>query len=248
MCECHGLRDTRRLPSWPLQKASLCQRAENTYVGVHCGILDQFTSCAGQAEHALLLDCRDLTSQAVPLPEELGIVICDTRVPRALAGSEYGVRRAQCEQGVRLLGVAALRDVSEAVLDAAGARIPPVVARRCRFIVQEHARVQQLAQALTCADLEAIRTLTEQSFQGACELYEIGVPAMHTMMRAMLQAPGVIGARQAGAGFGGCMLAWVHRAQVDDFARAVHHQYAAHAGVTPDVYPVQAAAGAGLIG
>ena len=150
-------------------------------------------------------------------------------------------------RGARQLGVAALRDASEAALHAAGAQLSTTVARRCRFIIQENARVLQLAAALSGAQLETIRQLTQQSFQGACELYEIGAPAMHAMMQAMTTAPGVIGARQAGAGFGGCMVAFVTRTRVDEFAGAVHNAYLAATGVAPEVYPVEAAAGAGRI-
>jgi galactokinase len=125
--------------------------------------------------------------------------------------------------------------------------LPPVVARRCRFIIAEHARVEALAAALTRGDLVAIRELTAASFAGACELYEIASPAMHSMMTAMLAAPGVVGARQAGAGFGGCMVAFVEQAAVADFSAAVAAHYASLTGISPEIYPVTAAAGAGMI-
>ena len=184
----------------PVRKAVLCQRAENNFVGVNCGILDQYTSCAGREGCALLLDCGDLTSRPIKLPASSCVVICDTMSKRELAGSVYGQRRAQCEEGARRLGVNALCEITPLEFDVRERELPPEVARRCRFIIEENNRVLKLAEALTALDRAAIRQLTVASFRGACELYEIGAPAMHTMMKAMLDAPGVIGARQAGAG------------------------------------------------
>ena len=122
----------------PVQKAQLCQRAENQFVGVNCGILDQYTSCLGQAGCALLLDCRDLTSQPVALAQGLEVVICDTKAKRELAGSEYGQRRAQCEEGARRLGVSALREVTVSDFYRRESELPTEVANLCRFIVEEN--------------------------------------------------------------------------------------------------------------
>jgi galactokinase len=241
-----------------VEMALLCQRAENQFVGVNCGILDQYTSILGEAGCVLLLDCRDLSSQPVTVPDGVRVVICDTRAKRELAGSEYGERRAQCEEGARLLagfypGVTALRDftalrgVTAAQFAAHADDLPPVVARRCRFIIEENARVLALAQALPALDRGAIRELTYASYAGARDLYEIGSAEMAAMMGAMASAPGVIGARQAGGGFGGCMVAFVESAQVDTFEGHVRRAYAASTGRQPEVYPVQAAAGAGRL-
>lgn len=228
--------------------AQLCLRAECDFVGLNCGILDQFTACAGRDSCALLLDCRDLSSRPVEMSEGLRVVICDTRARRELAGSEYAVRRAQCEEGARQLDVVALRDASLEQLEAKRRELPEdEVYKRCRFIIEENARVLQLAEALSDDDRAAIGRLCAESFRGACELYEIGAPAMLSMMRAMLAAPGVIGARQAGAGFGGCMVAFVEAEAVDEFARAVRTSYGAAMKLPPEIYAVRAAAGAGLI-
>jgi galactokinase len=231
----------------PVQKALLCQRAENRFVGVNCGILDQYTSCLGQSGCALLLDCRDLSSRPVPIAEGISIVICDTLYKRELAGSEYGQRRAECEEGARLLGVKALREVGLEEFYARERELPQQVAKRCRFIVEENDRVAKLASALTILDRGAIGRLTSASFTGARDLYEISVPAMDAMYAAMTAAPGVIGARQAGAGFGGCMVAFVASDQVESFARFVQTSYEAASGMPPKVNVVQAAAGAGRV-
>jgi len=231
----------------PVKKALLCQRAENQFVGVNCGILDQYTSCAGRAGCALLLDCRDLSSQPVKLAEGIRVVICDTKSKRELAGSEYGRRRAQCEAGARQLGVKALREISLAQFTQRESELPAEVAKRCRFIIEESGRVPELASALQSSNCDAIRRLTADSFQGACELYQIGAPAMQAMMHAMLAAPGVMGARQAGAGFGGCLVALVEEAEVTAFAASVRATYFAATKIAMEVFPVTAAAGAGLL-
>jgi galactokinase len=234
----------------PVRMARLCQRAENEFVGMNCGILDQYTSILGREGCALLLDCRHLTSQPVALPEDVRIVICDTRARRELTGSEYGERRAQCEEGAGMLarfcpGVTALRDVTREQFEAHEADLLPVVARRCRFVIEENERVLRLAQALPGGDRAAIRDLTAVSYAGARDLYEIGSSEMAAMMEAMLDGAGVIGARQAGAGFGGCMAAFVEAGETGAFEDDVRRRYSDATGIEPEIYPVQAAAGAG---
>lgn len=248
--ECATATTFEALGGWkldPVTKALLCQQAENHFVGVNCGILDQYTSCVGREGCALLLDCRDLSSRPVRLAEGIQIVICDTKSKRQLAGSEYGLRRAQCEEGARRLGLRALREISVEELHRREQELPAEVAKRCRFIVEENQRVLGLAAALPAFDRAAIRELTAASFRGACELYEIGAPAMHVMMQAMLAAPGVIGARQAGAGFGGCMVAFVEKGSADAFAVFVRKHYFAATETEPEIYAVKAAAGAGVM-
>lgn len=243
----------RTLGGWeidPLRLALLCQRAENEFVGMNCGILDQYTSLLGQEGCALLLDCRALSHKTIPLPNSLSVVICDTRSRRELTGSEYGQRRAQCEEGVRILarflpGITALRDVSLEQFQAHEAALPRVVARRCRFVIEENERVLRLAQALMADNHEAVRHLMAASYEGARDLYEISSPEMAAMIEAMEGAPGVVGARQAGAGFGGCMVALVEPERVPDFAEFVRRKYRATTGIEPEIYPEGAGAGAG---
>lgn len=234
----------------PVHMALLGQQAENQFVGVNCGILDQYSSALGHEGCALLLDCRDLTSQPVPIHADLQVVICDTKAERNLAGTEYAERRAQCEDGVRLLrrrlpAIAALRDVTLAQFAAHERELPEVVARRCRFIIEENARVLALAEALPAGDRAALGALFAASYAGARDLYEIGAPAMGHMMAAMTTAPGVVAARQAGAGFGGCMVALVERGAADAFAAHVAQRYATASGIQPSVFATAASAGAG---
>jgi galactokinase len=231
--------------------ALLCQRAENRFVGVNCGILDQYASALGQAGCALMLDCRNLTSQPVPLHRDVRVVICDTKAKRELTGTEYPERRAQCEEGARqlahfYLGVNTLRDVTLEQLVAHEKDLSQVVARRCRFIIEENQRVLQMGRVLPFGECAAIHALTAASYAGARDLYEIGSSEMAKMIEAMLSAPGIIGARQAGAGFGGSMVAFVEDRLTDAFADHVQQAYSAATGIQPMVYPVQAASGAGL--
>jgi galactokinase len=142
-------------------------------------------------------------------------------------------------------GIAALRDVTPAQFNAHERDLPQQVAKRCRFIIEENQRVLDLAEALTTGDTTCLQQLFAASYAGARDLYEIGAPAMEAMMRAMLGGPGVVAARQAGAGFGGCMVALVRQNQVDAFTDHVAHTYAAKMKIEPSVYPVQAAPGAG---
>lgn len=236
----------------PVQMALLCQQAENTFVGMNCGILDQYTVTMGKAGHAIVLDCRHLTSEAASIPADIQVAICDTRAERALTGSEYTTRRAQCEEGAARLAefypdIKALRDVTPAQLAAHKDDLPEVVERRCRFIIQESRRVLALMEALSNNDRPAIGALTAASFEGAHTLYEIVSPEMEAMIEAMRSGPGIIGARQAGAGFGGCMVAFVDRAHVEDFGRHVQQNYQKRTHIEAKVYLVQAAAGASIV-
>ncbi|MGD0361715.1 MAG: galactokinase [Bryobacteraceae bacterium] len=228
----------------PERMALLCQKAENEFVGVKCGILDQFSSCLGHAGCALLLDCRDLSTRAVKIADGIRVVVCNTMSPRRLSGSEYAQRRAECEQGAAALGVSALRDVTPEMLAAAYRRLTGPVAKRCEFIVAENVRAESLARALAADDRPAVAQLCAESFAGARDLYEICSPAMEAMLGAMRAAPGVIGARQAGAGFGGCMVAMVDAARTADFCAVAADVYLSATQVRPEIYPVEAAPGA----
>lgn len=228
----------------PQRKALLCQKAEHLFAGVNCGILDQYSSCLGQPDCALLLDCRDLSTRTVRIASGIRVVVCNTMSRRRLSGGEYAERRAECEQGAALLGVSALREVTPQTLAGRRNELPAQIAKRCEFIVAESARAEALAGALEAGDRAALARLGEESFAGARDLYEICSPAMTAMMNAMLAAPGVIGARQAGAGFGGCMVALVEVARSDDFHAAVSEAYFNATQMRPEVYPVDAAPGA----
>ncbi len=236
----------------PVELALLGQRVENEFVGVACGILDQYTSALGTVGHALLLDCRSLTSSPVAIASDLAVVICDTRAPRQLTDGVYDERRAECEAGATYLrrydpAIRALRDVSLDLLRSHQAELPPLVARRSCFIVEENQRALDLAEALPTGDRAALEALFDASFNGAMELFEIGAPSMAAMHDAMDGAPGLIARRQAGAGFGGCLVALVERDAVDPFSAHVERTYAGATGITPSIFGVEAAPGAGPV-
>lgn len=240
----------QQLGNWsldPRRMAQLCQRAENEFVGVNCGILDQFSSCLGEDGCALLLDCRDLSTRPIPVAPGIQVIICDTRAPRRLAGGEYAERRKQCDEGAARLGVHALGEITESDLTHRSSTWPKVIRDRCRFIVAESRRVLDFADALTRGDRTTIRELTRASFDGARNLFEICSPPMVAMMEAMTASPGLIGARQAGAGFGGCMVALVDEDRAVEFTQAVRAHYRQATGIMPEVYPVTAQTGAGLL-
>ncbi len=236
----------------PLELALLGQRVENEFVGVNCGILDQYTSVLGTAGQALLLDCRELSSRPVTIAPQLAVVICDTRAPRQLAGSEYDERRAQCEAGAATLArydhdVRALRDVPPELFEAHESELEPVVARRCRFIIEENQRVLDLAAALPEGNPARLSRLFDASYRGATQLLEIGAPSMTAMHDAMTGAPGLIARRQAGAGFGGCLVALAVRGSVDTFSAHAECAYTDATGIEPKIFAVDAAPGAGPI-
>jgi len=242
-----------QLSGWtmePVAMAQLCQRAENEIVGVNCGILDQYSSILGEAGAALLLDCRNLTHTIAPIPAGLRPVICNTLARRELTGSEYGERRASCEAAARALAehlprVTALRDVDAEAFARFEDELEPTVARRSRFVIEENDRVHELAAAFVGDDRAAIGRICERSFAGARDLFEITTAPMESMFEAMTRAPGVVGARQAGAGFGGCMLALVEASAVERFVASTSDAYARATGTRPEIYPVETAAGAG---
>jgi len=232
-----------------LEMAKLCQRAENKIVGVQCGILDQYSSILGGKGKALVLNCRETSHRYTEFPNTLRTVICNTCAPRQLAGSEYGDRRRHCEEAATSLSmidpsIRSLRDVSREFFVEHESVLPDLVAKRARFIVEEHGRVTALAEALANNDHPAIASITKASYEGARDLFEISVPAMDAMFQAMSGGPGVVGARQTGAGFGGCMVAVVQADQVEDFSGSVASVYESATGIMPEIYATHTAAGA----
>lgn len=179
-------------------------------------------------------------------------MICDTRAKRELTGSEYPERRAQCEQGAQILSgfypqIKTLRDATLEQLQAHKADLDPVVYNRCQFIIEENQRVMDVAEALAVGDHAEAGRLTNESFAGARDLYEIVSSEMIAMQEAIMSAPGALGTRGAGAGFGGCMVAFVESDRTEAFAAHVAEHYQASTGIEPQVYPGLAAEGAGIL-
>ena len=236
----------------PVDMALIGQKAENDFVGVSTGILDQYSSVMGREGCAILLDCRHLTSDVVRISPNLHVVICNTRAERNLVGTDYDERRDQCEQGVRLLkrffpGITALRDVTPEMFARKRNTLPELIARRCQFIIEENQRVLDLEQVLPEGHIELLGALFAASYSGASDLYEIGAPSMAAMMHAMSTAPGVVAARQAGAGFGGSMVALVKRGFLVPFTEHTTETYRNETKIEPEIYAVQASPGAEIL-
>ena len=202
------------------QLALLAQRAENEFVGVPCGIMDQFAVALGRAGHALLLDCRDLSFRHIPIPDGVAILVCDSRVERRLADSGYADRRASCEAAAAELGVRALRD---ATLEQVETLADDLLRRRARHVVTENARTLAAADALARGDLDTVGTLMLESHDSMRDDFEIVPPQLDELALVVRNVPGCRGSRLTGGGFGGCTVALVDDAAVDDARAAGEH-------------------------
>ncbi len=232
-----------------LELAKLCQHAENEFVGMRCGLMDQFIACFGTAGHALMLDCRQLDYKLLALPANVKLVVCNTMVKHELAGSEYNARRAECEAGVRQLrrrlpGIRSLRDVTTDDLKRFGGELDEVVRKRCRHVVSENARVLEAATALEREDLGSFGRLMRESHRSLREDYEVSCAELDLMVEIANQAEGGFGARMTGGGFGGCTVNLVQSDNVDSFTDGVAKGYAKATGRRPEIYVCSAAQGA----
>jgi galactokinase len=235
-----------------LKLAQVCQRAENGYVGVQSGLMDQFASSCGIAGSALLLDCRSLEWRTVALPEGLALVVLHTGSQRKLGSSEYNLRREQCQEaveGIRLVdpSVQTLRDVTPELLAAARDGLDPVVARRAEHVVAENERVIATLAAFEAGDIPAIHAAFAASHRSLRDLFEVSSPQLDALVEIADAVPGVVAARMTGGGFGGCTVNLVHTDAVKALADAVLGSYPARTGLTPMILPVAAADGAGLL-
>jgi galactokinase len=231
--------------------AQAAQRAENQFVGVNCGIMDQFISVLGQKSHALLIDCRSLEYELIPFPDKAALVIGNTKASRSLAGSAYNERRQQCEEGVAILQqslpqVRALRDVTPEQLEAHQDALSPVVYRRCRHVVSENERVHKTVAALRRDNLLAVGLYMESSHASLRDDYEVSSAALDAMVEAMVSAPGCFGARLTGAGFGGCAVALVQPGKEQAVADAIFERYPKATNIWPEVYTSQPGPGASI--
>lgn len=232
--------------------ARVCQRAENEYVGVKCGIMDQMISAMGKAGHALLIDCRDLSSQHVPLPDNCSVIVGDTKVERSLASSAYNERRAQCEEAVRIFqkhdgAIRALRDVTPEFISQHEDELPDVVRKRARHVVSENARTLLSVEALKRGDLATFGRAMIASHASLRDDYEVSCRELDAMVEAALRVEGVIGARMTGGGFGGCAVSLVRNDAVERYLNEVPAAYKKAAGIEPAVYVCQAADGASVV-
>ncbi|MTJ82204.1 MAG: galactokinase [Telmatospirillum sp.] len=238
------------IPVDPIALAKTCQRAENEFVGMRCGIMDQFISCHGVAGHAILLDCRSLEFRPLPIDFRARLVISNTMVRHELAGSEYNRRREDCERGVALLSsalgpIAALRDVTEEQLERHADLLPAVTYRRCRHIVTENRRTLLAADALAGGDLRRFGDLMVESHRSMRDDYQISCPELDLMVDLALPLAGVYGSRMTGGGFGGCTVSLVDAGSVGEFKDTVARAYREATGIDPAIFTCSPGASVG---
>ncbi len=236
-----------------VELAKICQRAENQFVGVRCGIMDQYISCCAVAGSALLLDCRSLVSRKVAIDPNARLVLCDTMVRHQLASDEYNLRRADCERAVaalstRMDGVAALRDVTFAQLIRHADAMTELVFRRARHVVGEIDRTLRAAAALDAGDLKECGRLMYLSHESLRDDYEVSCAELDLMVDIARDLPGVYGARMMGGGFGGCTINLVEASRAEAFEQAMADRYRAATGVTPPILTCVPGPGAGPVG
>jgi len=232
--------------------ARICQQAENDFVGMRCGIMDQFISLHGRANHALMLDCRSLDYELVPIPESVKLVICNTGVKHTLAGGEYNQRREECEEAVRSLQKAlpkirALRDVTMGQLEEHRELLSEVLYKRAKHIVTENGRVLNSVKALRAGDLRQFGKYMAESHVSLRDLFEVSCAELDLMVDLANREPGVYGARMTGGGFGGATINLVEARHAAGFAESVAKGYQKETGITPVVYICMPADGASLV-
>jgi galactokinase len=242
-----------RLKIDSLTLVKLAQKAENKFVGVRCGIMDQFINIHGLEKKVLKLDCRSLEFEYFPFERpDLRIVVCDSLVRRELASSEYNVRRRQCEEGVEVLkkyapGIRSLRDVDLGLLEEHRADLDPVVYKRCDYVIRENIRVEEACRDLLTGDFKSFGERMGASHAGLRDGYEVSSPELDALVEAAAKVEGVLGARMMGAGFGGCAISLVEEGAVPELRERVSRDYQASFGRTPNIHVIRIEAGTHLI-
>lgn len=236
----------------PMQRALLGQKAENKYVGVNCGIMDQFASACGVENKLLLLDCRSLEWETIPLPSDVSIVIADTTVRRKLTSGEYNKRRFACEEAVRILKkdlpqIKSLRDVSVEEFNRLADKLPEEVMKRARHVVEEIKRSKQAKDLLEAGNVQQFGELMNECHISLRDLYEVSCPELDAMVEIAQSLEGCYGARLTGAGFGGCTVNLVARENVDEFAKALARRYETKINLRPEIYITHASNGAEVV-
>jgi len=229
--------------------ARLCQRAENEFVGSSCGIMDQFISANGEENHALLLDCRDLSFRLAPIPENVALVIANTMVSHSVAGGEYTSRRAEVEEAASVIArhrpeVRFLRDANVDDLKKWGSEMSPNALKRARHVITENTRTVAAAEALIHRDLKELGRLMAEAHESYSKDFEASCSEADTMVMLANKLPGLIGARLTGGGFGGCTINLVEQKEAKKFAEALGASYADATGITPQIHICHASSGA----
>ena len=239
----------------PATMAKLGQRAENKWVGVNCGIMDQLISAAGQANHALLIDCRSLETQPVPFPPGTAVVVLDTSTRRGLVDSAYNQRRSQCEAAAKFFGVSVLRDVTMESEDRgipscsikAGDGLDDVTRRRALHVIGENDRTVRAAEAMRRGDAVETGRLMNESHRSLRDDFEVSSDALNAMVECASAHAACYGARMTGAGFGGCAMALIRADAARDFVAKTAAAYEKKTGHKPAVYLCRATNGAEVV-
>jgi len=245
----------QRLGGWnlpPMKRALLGQKAENKYVGVNCGIMDQFSSACGVENRLLLLDCRSLEWITLPLPNDISIIVADTTVRRKLTSGEYNKRRSACEEAVNLLkedlpDIKSLRDVRPEDFNRLAHKLPEEVEKRARHVVEEIQRSDQSQALLEAGDIQSFGRLMNECHTSLRDYYEVSCPELNVMVNVAQSLDGCYGARLTGAGFGGCTVNLVAIEKVDGFVDALAKGYERETGLHPEIYVTRASNGAELV-
>jgi galactokinase len=248
-----ALNEAFRLGMDRMSMAKMAQQAEHTFAGVKVGIMDPFASLFGKAAHVIRLDCRSLEFEYVPFHNEgYQLVLCDSGVHHSLAGSEYNVRRQQCESGVALVAahhsnVHSLRDVTLAMLDAYVAPADALIYRRCKYIVEENARLIAACKDLEAGHLEAFGAKLYETHEGLSHLYEVSCPELDFLVNEARKHKAVLGARMMGGGFGGCTLNLVEESAVPAWIDSMKKAYQEQLGKDLKVYVANISNGGGVL-
>jgi galactokinase len=247
-----ALRGISSLSLSKIEVIKICQHAENEFVGMRCGIMDQFISTLGKAAYALMIDCRTLDFTAVPLPAEVRLVICNSMVKHQHAGGKYNQRRLECEAGVKHFaqfkpGISALRDVSLEEFSRYKNGLSEIIARRCRHVISENERVGLAASALTENKVATFGQLMNQSHFSMRDDYEISCREIDALVEIAQSTEGVYGARMTGGGFGSCTINLVNADFIEDFCRKLREQYKNSTGIDCEIYVTSASDGATVL-
>ncbi len=227
----------------PIRIALACQKAENRWLGVNSGIMDQMVSACGKEDHALLIDCRSLETRQVPMLKQARIMILDTATRRGLVESEYNDRRAQCEATACYFGLSALRDLSLAALEEKKGLFNHTLYRRAHHVITANQRVLEAEQAMQNGDAEELGKLMNASHISLRDDFEVSREEMDQMVTIAQAQIGCYGARMIGGGFGGCAVALVEKEQADSFQASVHREYQQQTGLQPRIYLTRAVGG-----
>jgi galactokinase len=233
--------------------ARLGQRVENEFVGANCGIMDQFISANGKENHALLLDCRDLSYRLVPIPDHVALVIANTMVKHSIVGGDYKTRRAESEAACAIINshrgsVPFLRDATLEDLEKWGHEMTPKSYLRAKHVISENMRTVAASEALLRGDIKKLGQLMAEAHRSYSEDFEGSCMEADTMVELAQDLPGLIGARLTGGGFGGCTINLVEQSQAEAFAKELASRYAARTGIEPEIHICHASDGAHRIG